>query len=123
MPEPSTSHGGATDEVSESLDAVAEAAEENAETSRVVAERARELAVRRRTGRPYRDVVADAPRPLVAELLSRMIHRLYRSGSRLRRAEARILHEEGLTMEEIGSLFGVSRQRVSRLVRESRRGR
>ena len=32
-------------------------------------------------------------------------------------AEARALHDEGLTMAEIAALFGVSRQRVSALLR------
>jgi predicted transcriptional regulator len=37
-------------------------------------------------------------------------------GSRVRRAEARVLHQEGLTMDQIAKLFGVTRQRISALL-------
>ncbi len=40
------------------------------------------------------------------------------SGSRWRREEARALHDEGVTMDRIAALFGVTRQRVSQLLRE-----
>jgi predicted transcriptional regulator len=36
----------------------------------------------------------------------------------VRRTEARTLHREGLTMDQIAQLFGVTRQRVSALLRE-----
>ena len=42
------------------------------------------------------------------------------AGSRLRRAEARALHVEGMTMEQIADLFGVTRQRVSALLKRDR---
>ena len=38
-----------------------------------------------------------------------------------RRAEARALYDEGLTMDEIATLFGVTRQRVSGLLRKEAR--
>jgi hypothetical protein len=39
--------------------------------------------------------------------------------SRLRQAEARALRFEGLTMEAIGAMFGVTRQRVSALLKQA----
>jgi len=45
---------------------------------------------------------------------------LVEAGSRLRRAEAHALHAEGMTMEQIAELFGVTRQRVSALLRSDR---
>jgi len=73
---------------------------------------------RRREGSSYVDAVAAEDQPVV-ELVSRMIDVLVVVGSRLRRAEARALHEEGATMEEIAQLFGVTRQRVSALLKST----
>ncbi len=38
------------------------------------------------------------------------------SGAAWRRAEARALHQEGISMDRIAQLFGVTRQRVSALL-------
>ena len=40
-------------------------------------------------------------------------------GARVRRAEAVALYGEGMTMEEIAEKFGVTRQRVSALLRDA----
>jgi DNA-binding transcriptional regulator LsrR (DeoR family) len=40
-------------------------------------------------------------------------------GASLRRAEAQALHDEGMTMDQIAEHFGVSRQRVSALLRKA----
>jgi hypothetical protein len=78
--------------------------------------RAEALRSRRLTGQPYRDIVPDEPRPLLVEVVSDSITRLVEAGSRFRRAQARALRDEGLTMEAIAELFGVTRQRVSHLL-------
>lgn len=52
------------------------------------------------------------------EQISDSLRELARHGQRFRRAEARALYAEGLTMSELASFFGVSRQRVSMLLRE-----
>jgi transposase len=44
---------------------------------------------------------------------------LHAYGNRVRRTEARALHGEGMTMDEIAKLFGVTRQRISALLRDS----
>lgn len=71
----------------------------------------------RQNGAPYRDIVTEEERPLIAELLTETIQRFEAAGTRFRRAEARALHQEGLTMEQIAKLFGLTRQRVSALLR------
>ena len=43
---------------------------------------------------------------------------LIEAGARLRRLEAQVLYREGLTMEQIGALFGVSRQRIAELLQD-----
>jgi hypothetical protein len=53
------------------------------------------------------------------EQISAAIKALVRDGSRFRRLEARALYAEGLTMAQLATVFGVSRQRVSALLRSS----
>jgi DNA-directed RNA polymerase sigma subunit (sigma70/sigma32) len=67
-------------------------------------------------------VVATVPGeepPLIVRLLSDSAETLQECGSRVRRTEAAVLHEQGMTMDQIAKLFGVTRQRVSALLRES----
>ena len=71
---------------------------------------------RRSEGQSILQAVAAEDRSLV-EVVSRMTEHLVMAGSKLRRAQARALHEEGATMEQIAQLFGVTRQRVSALLR------
>jgi hypothetical protein len=68
-------------------------------------------------GRPYRDIVSSGDSPLIAGLLTENIGRLETASTRFRQAEAAALHREGMTMEEIGRLFGLTRQRISALLR------
>lgn len=69
------------------------------------------------TGRPISDIVPEENAPLIVELLTQSTETLHTYGSRVRRAEARVLHSEGMPMERIARLFGVTRQRVSTLLR------
>ena len=83
-----------------------------------------ESAIRRATGlraqlisgRSVRSALEKFEGPLLTEVVTTMVHKLEEAGSRLRRHEAHALHAEGLSMEAIGRLFGVSRQRVSALL-------
>jgi transposase len=49
--------------------------------------------------------------------VTRNIEALQEAGARVRREEARALHAGGLSMEAIARHFGVTRQRVSALLR------
>jgi hypothetical protein len=71
------------------------------------------------TGRPLHEIVRNEDPPLVVQLLTESANVLHTYGTRVRRTEARALHQEGVTMEDIARLFGVSRQRVSALLRDS----
>lgn len=51
--------------------------------------------------------------------ISEAIKALSRDGNKFRRLEARALYQEGLTMAQLAAVFGVSRQRVSVLLREA----
>ena len=84
----------------------------------LVLERARVLQQARARGQSYLDIVLESPRPLLVERLTEVLEGLSSAGADFRRAEARVLHAEGLSQEAIGSLFGVSRQRVSVLLKD-----
>ena len=68
-------------------------------------------------GLPYRETVTRGDGPLIAELLPDSIRQFQAAGTRFRQAEAQALHAEGLTLEQIGELFGLTRQRISTLIR------
>lgn len=72
----------------------------------------------REQGRTWSEIVAEADRPLIVEMLSQNIAVLTTVGTRLRRSQAQVLYAEGLSMERIAALFGVTRQRVSELLRK-----
>lgn len=94
--------------------------EESAALSAAV-ERARMLQQMRAEGLPYREIVPQEAPPLIVETISQSLQRLSDAGGRWRREEARALHDEGLSMERIAALFGVSRQRVSALLAQAQR--
>jgi len=81
-------------------------------------ERLRHVMEKRNTGAPWREIVDAEERPLVVESLSRVLDQLSVGGSKFRRAQAQALYAEGLSMERVASLFGVTRQRVSALLRD-----
>lgn len=81
-------------------------------------ERIGELVAQLAADRPLREIVPAERAPLLVQLLSEQIAALQATGHRLRSSEARTLHAEGLTMDAIAELFGVTRQRVSALLRD-----
>lgn len=97
------------------LDRALDAAEGRTEQIRT---RIGELRAQLRSDRPVRDIVSAERLPLVVHLLSDATELLHTYGTRVRRTEARVLHREGMTMDQIAEVFGVTRQRVSALLRE-----
>jgi hypothetical protein len=67
---------------------------------------------------PYREMLPLRRRLEVIQQISTALRELNRHGQHFRRVEARALYEEGLTMAQLAAVFGVSRQRVSALLRE-----
>jgi hypothetical protein len=90
------------------------------ERHRLIKKRIRDIRRHRDAGKPYAEIVPAEQRPLIVQLLTESRLALDEVGSRVRRTEARMLHEEGMTMDRIAQLFGVTRQRVSGLLREAR---
>jgi predicted XRE-type DNA-binding protein len=108
------------DPVLEALHSLVEAINRNVEASRQAIAQASTIEELRSRGLPYRDIVDEAGTPLVVQLVTENLDRLRIHGAQLRQAQAAALHGEGLTMEEIAVLFGVTRQRISALLRSSR---
>lgn len=81
-------------------------------------QRAEELLEERRAGRAWLDVVAAESRPLIVESLSTVMGSLATAGARWRREQALALQAEGVSINRIAALFGVTRQRISALVRD-----
>ena len=105
------------DPVLEALDGLVRALRRNAERIEATIARAAEIREQRLAGRSYQEIESGEQRPLIVEMTRDNLAALVEAGSRLRRAEARALHAEGMTMEQIAELFGVTRQRVSALLR------
>lgn len=87
------------------------------EMNRQVLQRIADVRTLRAEGMAWREI-ANSGSPLAVELLARSLHRQSEAGGRFRKAAARVLYAEGLAMEEIAELFGVSRQRVSLLINQ-----
>ena len=97
---------------------VEETAQANADRSRALQRRARELGRRLRAGDNIVDLVTREKPPRMVELLSSNMATLETAGAEFRAAEALALRAEGLTIEAIAGLFGVTRQRISALLKQ-----
>ncbi|MGH9025589.1 MAG: hypothetical protein ACRDWD_05640 [Acidimicrobiia bacterium] len=102
------------------LDELVEVLEQSTAANQAAVRRAREIQRDAASGKSVSEIVLAEEPPLIVELTRDNIQRLYDVGGRLRRAEARTLHDEGITMDTIARLFGVTRQRVSALIKSAK---
>lgn len=79
--------------------------------------RLHELQAAHAAGRRLSDIIPGEDPPLLVQLLTETAGILHTYGNRVRRTEARALRQQGMTMDQIAKLFGVTRQRVSTLLR------
>ena len=82
-------------------------------------ERAEELLQRRRAGASWESIVTGEDRPLVVEQISTVLASLSTAGADWRREQAAALQAEDVSINRIAAMFGVTRQRISALLRES----
>jgi len=101
------------------LEDLDEALERDLEVIARMRERIDYLRAQLAAGRSLTDIVTAERPPLLVQQLTESANLLHTYGTRVRRTEAQALHQEGVTMEEIARLFGVSRQRVSALLRDA----
>ena len=113
--------GGGGDPLLRALDDLVRAAQEVDRAVDRLQRRAQDMAAARHRGSRWREIVEAEERPLIAEMLTETIAQFEAAGTRFRAAKARALHDEGMSMERIAELFGVSRQRISVLLREPHR--
>jgi hypothetical protein len=100
------------------LEELERALERNLEMTGRMQERIGHLRGELAAGRKLPEIVPAEETPLLVTLLTEAANLLHTCGTRVRRTEARAMHREGMSMEEIARLFGVSRQRVSQLLRD-----
>lgn len=108
------------DPVIDALDELVAALTQNVEANRAAMEQAQTIKDLRGQGLDYRAIADETGSPLVVQLVTENLDRLRVHGARLRQKQAAALHAEGMTMDEIAELFGVSRQRISALLKEAR---
>jgi hypothetical protein len=117
---PQTGSGGSSrqdDRLLDCLDDLERAAGDVQKAVTMLTARAAGMRASRQQGVSWRQIVEAEERPLIAEMLTATIQEFEATGTRFRQAKARVLHDEGMTMEQIAALFGVSRQRISVLLR------
>ena len=105
------------DHLLDSLAGLEDSLQANERRSQAMRARIAHIRQQRQAGRPYSEIVSSEQRPLIVELLTQSVRELEGVGVRVRRHEAHSLRREGMTMDAIADLFGVSRQRVSALLR------
>jgi len=91
----------------------------NARRMAQIKKRIAEIRRQRSAGRSYKEIVEGAKGDLSVQLITEATQSLDEVGARVRRTEALALYSEGMTMEEIATQFGVTRQRVSALLRDA----
>ena len=110
------------------LQDLADAADDITAIARLIREHAPRMEEDRARLLTYREIIAAAPRPLIGAVLTDAIARFEAAGTRYRQAHGRVLQSEGMTLQEIAALWGLTRQRVSELLQSAdgrgrRRGR
>ena len=80
--------------------------------------RSARLLEKRRAGHAWLEVVTGEARPLVVESISTVLGSLATAGHAWRREQASALQRESVSINRIAALFGVTRQRISALLRE-----
>jgi hypothetical protein len=106
------------DEFMEALDELDGALDRSIDMARRMKQRIGELHRAVSEGRSLGEIVTREEPPLIVQQLTESTNLLHSYGNRVRRTEARVLHGEGMTMDQIARLFGVTRQRVSALLQD-----
>ena len=109
----------AEDEFLKALTALEKVLADNGRRASLIKKRIARLRRLRAKGEPYAEIVSTKDGPLIVQLLTESSAALDSSGGNVRRAEAEALYAEGLTMEQIAKRFGVTRQRISALLRKA----
>jgi hypothetical protein len=107
------------DQFLEALTALEDILDDHRRRATLIKKRIAQIRRQRSRGASYTEIVSTNDSPLIVQLLTESSIALDTCGADVRRAEARALYAEGLTMEQIAERFGVTRQRVSTLLRQA----
>ena len=113
-----TSQDDPTQRLLSTLTDIEAAATDNLERSRQLQQRARTLRQQLQAGDDLVDLVEAEETPRMVELISTNMATLETAGAEFRAAEALALRARGLTINAIAELFGVTRQRISALLKQ-----
>ena len=113
----------AEDDFLEALTALEETLDDHARRASLIKKRIAQIRRGRSRGASYTELVSNHDNPLIVQLITDSSTALDLRGADVRRAEARALYDEGLTMEQIAERFGVTRQRVSTLLRRKHKSK
>jgi hypothetical protein len=120
--QPDAGSGAApTDLAGRALDDLVSAIDRSVEELQRARTRALSLRDQRRSGRTWLDIVSGEERPLVVESVSTVLSTLATAGHTWRREQASALQAEQVSINRIAALFGVTRQRISALLKEEGR--
>jgi hypothetical protein len=108
----------AADAATKALEELVAAIDESVQELSRARGRAEQLLASRAAGTSWLDIVTAETRPLVVESISSVLGTLARAGSTFRREQAFALQGERVSINRIAALFGVTRQRISALLRE-----
>ena len=111
--DPGTASDGADAALAQLVQALGQVADE----LRFAQRRALELQEQRAQGRKWYDIVSGEERPLIVEQVSSAMASLSTVGSQWRREQATALAAEDVSINRIAALYGVTRQRVSAILR------
>jgi hypothetical protein len=104
------------DEIDAALARLASALEEGQARLRRALEERDAIARRRADGHSWIDIVVAEDPPTLTVIVNDALQAMTEANARYRRALAAALHRDGLPMQRIAALFGVTRQRVSHLL-------
>ncbi len=110
---------GPHDELVEALDTLLVVLRESAKRTQLAIRQAEAIRRLHLGGRTCREIFDRDERSLIRQVTRDNVDQLVQASARLRWAEAKALHAEGMTMDKIAALFGLTRQRISALLKET----
>jgi hypothetical protein len=114
--------GVGTDDVLLALDELEAVLRENAESERMLSRRIGEVRLARENGREWKSILSDEDEPGTVQLVSAILRRQSEASGYFRRSLVVALRTEGQSIPSIATLFGVTHQRVSNLLRRVAQG-
>ncbi len=106
-----------TDEVLTALNELEVALRENAKSEQMLLQRIAAVRLARENGKEWRTILSEEDTPGTVQLVSTVLRRQSEASGFLRRSLVVALRAEGQSIPSIASLFGVTHQRVSNLLR------